>query len=447
MPYALRGVNMDWDQLLKEAIHHLQEYIRINTVNPPGNEVEGARFFKKIFDAESIPCQIFEPSPGRGNLLATLKGSGKKRPILLLSHIDVVPVEKERWTVDPFAGIIQDGYLYGRGAIDDKSMGIMEMMALLILKREKIRLERDILFFATADEETGGRWGVQWAVENVSPLMESEYALNEGGYVILNETGAPDRYEISSGQKVVFQLQLKARGTSGHGSMPHPDNPNVKLIHGLEAVTKWETPYNILPMVKEYFLRMAPKQPPDERKFFEDIEKGLSDPSFSARLTSNPIYNAMVRDTISLTILQGGSKANVIPSESNATLDCRLIPGSSKKNFLKEIKRRLGEGIEVKGSMEGNPVSPSPFDTDLFQAIQKFARENDPDCPVVPLLLPGATDSRFLRERGMTTYDFCPFRMPEKEIFRVHGNDERIALENLRFGMKMLVEIIKEVAT
>jgi acetylornithine deacetylase/succinyl-diaminopimelate desuccinylase-like protein len=447
MPYALRGVNMDWDQLLKEAIHHLQEYIRINTVNPPGNEVEGARFFKKLFDAESIPCQIFEPSPGRGNLLATLKGSGKKRPILLLSHIDVVPVEKERWTVDPFAGIIQDGYLYGRGAIDDKSMGIMEMMALLILKREKIRLERDILFFATADEETGGRWGVQWAVENVSPLMESEYALNEGGYVILNETGAPDRYEISSGQKVVFQLQLKARGTSGHGSMPHPDNPNVKLIHGLEAVTKWETPYNILPMVREYFLRMAPKQPPDERKFFEDIEKGLSDPSFSARLTSNPIYNAMVRDTISLTILQGGSKANVIPSESNATLDCRLIPGSSKKNFLKEIKRRLGEGIEVKGSMEGNPVSPSPFDTDLFQAIQKFARENDPDCPVVPLLLPGATDSRFLRERGMTTYDFCPFRMPEKEIFRVHGNDERIALENLRFGMKMLVEIIKEVAT
>jgi acetylornithine deacetylase/succinyl-diaminopimelate desuccinylase-like protein len=438
---------MDWDQLLKEAIHHLQEYIRINTVNPPGNEVEGARFLKKIFDAESIPCQIFEPSPGRGNLLATLKGNGKKRPILLLSHIDVVPVEKERWTVDPFAGIMQDGYLYGRGAIDDKSMGIMEMMALLILKREKISLERDILFFATADEETGGSWGVRWAVENVSPLMESEYALNEGGYVILNETGAPERYEISSGQKVVFQLRLKARGTSGHGSMPHPDNPNVKLIHALEAVTKWETPYNILPMVKEYFLRMAPKQPPDERKFYEDIEKGLSDPSFSARLTSNPIYNAMVRDTISLTILQGGSKANVIPSESTATLDCRLIPGSSKKNFLKEIKRRLGERIEVEGSMEGNPVSPSPFDTDLFQAIQKFARENDPDCPVVPLLLPGATDSRFLRERGMTTYDFCPFRMPEKEIFRVHGNDERLAIENLRFGMKMLVEIIKEVAT
>jgi acetylornithine deacetylase/succinyl-diaminopimelate desuccinylase-like protein len=416
-------------------------------VNPPGNEMEGARFFKKIFDAESIPCQIFEPSPGRGNLLATLKGNGKKRPILLLNHMDVVPVERERWSFDPFAGIIQDGYLYGRGAIDDKSMGIIEMMALFILKREKVPLEKDILFFAAADEETGGKWGVQWAMENVSSLRNSEYALNEGGYVILNETSDPDRYEISNGQKVVFQLRLKARGTSGHGSMPHPDNPNVKLIHALEAVTQWETPYNILPMVKEYFFRMAPKQPPDERKFFEDIEKGLSDPSFSARLTSNPIYNAMVRDTISLTMLQGGSKANVIPSESNATLDCRLIPGSSKKNFLKEIKRRLGEEIEVEGSMEGNPVPPSPFNTDLFQAIQKFAKENDPDCPVVPFLLPGATDSRFLRERGMTTYDFCPFRLQEKEIYRVHGNDERIAIENLRFGMKMLVEIIKEVAT
>ena len=438
---------MDWDQLLKEATHYLQEYLRIDTVNPPGNEVEGARFFKNIFDAESIPCQVFEPSPSRGSLLATLKGTSKKRPILLLNHIDVVPVERERWTVDPFEGIVQDGYLYGRGALDDKSMGIIEMMTLLILQRKKVPLERDVLFFAAADEETGGKWGIQWAMENVSSLRRSEYALNEGGYVILNETGDPDRYEISSGQKIVFQLQLKAKGTSGHASMPHSDNPNVKLIHALEAVTKWETPYNVLPMVKEFFLKMAPKQPPDERKFFEDIEKGLHDPSFSARLTTNPIYNAMVRDTISLTILQAGSKANVIPSESSATLDCRLIPGSSKENFLKEIKERLGDEIEAEGRMEGKSIPPSPFNTDLFQAIQKFATSNDPDCPVVPFLLPGATDSRFLRERGITTYDFCPFRLPEKEIMRVHGNDERIALENLRFGIRMLMEVIKEVAT
>jgi acetylornithine deacetylase/succinyl-diaminopimelate desuccinylase-like protein len=438
---------MDWDQLLKKAVHYLQEYIRINTVNPPGNEVEGARFLKKIFDAESIPCQLFEPFPDRGNLLATLKGSRKKRPILLLNHIDVVPVEREHWEVDPFAGIIKDGYLYGRGALDDKSMGIVEMMVLLILKRENLHLKRDILFFAAADEETGGGRGVEWALNNVSTMMEAEYALNEGGHVLLDESGKPNRYEISNGQKVLFQLRLKAKGTSGHASRPLPDNPNVKLVQALERVTKWETPYNILPMVKEYFLKIAPKQPLDERKFFEDIEKGLRHPPFSTQLSSNPIYNAMLRDTISLTILQGGNKANVIPSESMATLDCRLIPGSSKENFLKEIKNRLGDEIDIEVISESPSLPPSSLDTDLLRAIQNFAAGNDPSCPVVPLLLSGATDGRFLRKKGTITYDFCPFRLTEKELLKVHGNNERIALENLKFGMKMMVDILEEVAT
>jgi acetylornithine deacetylase/succinyl-diaminopimelate desuccinylase-like protein len=438
---------MNWDQLLEEAIHHLQAYLRIQTVNPPGNEVEGAIFLKKIFDAESIPCQLFEPFPNRGNLLATLKGSGKKKPVLLLNHMDVVPVEREGWEVDPFAGVIKDGYLYGRGTLDDKSMGIIEMMTLLILKREKVPLKRDILFFAAADEETGGGWGVQWAMENLPVLKESEYALNEGGYVILDETGAPDRYEVSSGQKVIFQLKLKARGTSGHASMPRSDNPNVKLIQALGELTKWKTPFKILPMVKEYFSKIAPKQPPEERPFFEDIEKGLSNPSFAKRLTSNPIYNAMVRDTFSLTILQGGSKANVIPSESTATLDCRLIPGSVKEVFLREVKEKLGSEIDVEVISESKSIPPSPLDTDLFRGIQKFAAENDPDCPVVPLLLPGATDSRFLRGKGIITYDFCSFRLTEKDLLRVHGNNERIAIENLRFGMRMMFEILQGIAT
>ncbi len=438
---------MDWDQLLDEATHRLREYIKIDTSNPPANEVEGARFFKKILEADSIPCQIFEPVPGRGSLLATLKGNGKKRPLLLLNHMDVVPAEKEQWSFDPFEGGVKDGYLYGRGALDDKSMGIAEMMALLILKRERVPLKRDVLFLASADEETGGRLGVQWAVENIPSLKECEYALNEGSYVILNEAGIADQYGVSNGQKVLFQLELKAKGTSGHASRPLPDNPNVKLVHALERVTKWETPYNILPMVKEYFSKMAPKQPPAERQFFEDIEKGLSDPSFSARLSSNPIYNAIVRDTISLTILRAGNKENVIPSESAATLDCRLIPGSSKENFLKEMKKRLGDEIEIKVISESLSLPPSPLDTDLFQTIQKFAAKNDPGCPVVPVLLSGATDSRFLREKGIITYDFCPFRLREKELLLVHGTDERISLENLKFGMKMLVEVIKEVAT
>ena len=438
---------MNWDHLLEEATQYLQEYVCIQTVNPPGNEIEGAKFLKRIFDENSIPCQIFEPLPGRGSILGTLKGNGEKKPILLLSHIDVVPVEKEGWEVDPFSGIIKDGYLYGRGAHDDKSMGIIEMMVLLILKRQRVPLKRDILFFATADEETGGEWGVEWAVKNIPALKESEYACNEGGNIILNEDGLPDRYQISCGQKVIFQLKLRTRGRSGHGSMPHSENPNVKLVQALERVVKWETPYKIHPMVKEYFSKMAPKQLPEDRIFFEDIEKGLTDPAFSKRLTSNIICNAMVRDTISLTVLQGGNKANVIPSQSTATLDCRLIPGSSKEDFLKEIKKRVGEEVEIEVVSESESVSPSPLDTDLFRAIQKYASQNDPNCPLVPYLLAGATDSRFLRKEGIITYDFCPFRFTEEELLRVHGNNERIAIENLRFGMKMMVDILREIAT
>jgi acetylornithine deacetylase/succinyl-diaminopimelate desuccinylase-like protein len=438
---------MDWDKLLEEATRYLQEYIRIQTVNPPGNEIEGAKFFKKILEKESIPYQIFEPSPARGSILATLKGTGKNRSVLLLSHIDVVPAEKGRWEVDPFAGVIKDGYLYGRGTLDDKFMGIIEMMAVLILKREGIPLKRDILFFATADEETGGGLGVKWGVENIPALMESEFALNEGGFVLINEAGVAERYEISSGQKVIFQLQLKTEGTSGHASMPTPDNPNVKLLRALGEVTKWETPFKILPMVKEYFSKIAPKQSPEDRLFYEDIEKGLTNPAFAKKLTSNPIYNAMVRDTVVLTVLQGGSKANVIPSESSATFDCRLIPGTSKEEFLKEIKKRLGDGVEVKALAESQSILPSPLETDLYKAIQKFAIQNDPGCPVVPLLLPGATDSRFLRDKGIIAYDFCPYRLTEKDLLRVHGNNERVMLENLGFGMRMLVEIIREIAT
>ncbi len=438
---------MEWDYLLREAIQHLQDYLRIETVNPPGNETKGAAFFKAIFEKDSVPSQIFEPSPERGNILAILKGDGSNKPVLLLSHMDVVPVEKDRWEVDPFSGVIREGYLYGRGTLDNKSMGIVEMMVLLILKREKIPLKRDILFFATADEETGGRWGVEWAMENIPAIRESEYALNEGGYVILNEAGRPERYEVSSGQKVLYQLKLKVKGTSGHGSMPHSDNPNVKLVQALDRVTRWDTPYHILPMVKEFFLKMAPRQTPEEQKLFEDIGKGLNDAAFAKRLTSNPIYNAMVRDTVSLTVLQGGNKVNVIPSESTATLDCRLIPGSSKENFWAELRKRLGDEIEIEVISESLSLPPSPFDTDLFRAIDKYASRNDPGCPVVPLLLAGATDSRFLREKGIISYDFCPFRLTEKELMRVHGNNERIAIENLRFGMKTMLEIIKEVAT
>ncbi len=438
---------MDWNALLEEATRYLQDYIRIETINPPGNEIEGARFLKKILDREFIPCEILEPIPGKGSLLATLKGSGRKRSVLLLSHIDVVPAEKEKWEVDPFSATIKDGYLHGRGTLDDKGMGIVTLMSLLILKREKIPLTRDIVLLAAADEEAGGRWGTQWAVDNVPVLRECEYALNEGGHVMLKNNEMADRYEVSSGQKLLFQLKLKAKGTSGHASMPTADNPNMKLLRALEALTSWQTPFQILPTVKEFCRKLAPRQSPQDRSFYEDIEKGLQDPSFCKRFLSDPINNAMVRDTVCLTVLQAGTKVNVIPSESTALVDCRLIPGSSKETFFNEVKKRVGDEIEVEVISESISLPPSPFDTDLYRAIENFAARNDPGCPVVPKLLAGATDARFLREKGIIAYDFSPFRATDADLLRMHGNNERIALENLRFGMRMLTEVLREVAT
>ena len=437
---------MNWDSLRNEAKHHLQDYLRLATVNPPGNEIAGARFFEAIFNRESIPVRIFEPSPGRASVMATLKGDGTQKPLLLLSHIDVVPVDREKWKIDPFSGTIHDGFLYGRGALDDKSMGIVGMMVMLLLKKERVPLKRDILFLAAADEETGGTWGIEWAMEHLPVLREVEFALNEGGYVMLDENGAVDRYEISYGQKTLCQLKLTVRGTSGHGSMPHGDNPNVKLVRALDRVTRWETPVRILPMVREYFAKMAPKQSPEDRPFYEDIEKGLEDPSFLKKLTSNPSYNAVLRDTFSLNVLQGGKKINVIPSESTALLDCRLLPGTPKDAFLKELQRHFGEGVEVDIVSESPSLPPSPFDTPLFKAIERFAARHDPGAPVVPLLLPGATDSRFLREKGVIAYDFCPFRLSQKELMLVHGDNERIAVENLEFGIKLMLEVLREVA-
>jgi acetylornithine deacetylase/succinyl-diaminopimelate desuccinylase-like protein len=434
------------DKILNEAVTYLQNYIRLQTVNPPGNELEGARFLKNILDDESIPSQIFEPAANRGNILAVLKGSGEKRPILLLTHIDVVPAEAEHWDVAPFQGTIKEGYIYGRGAIDNKSMGIVELMTIITLKRESLPLKRDIVFLASADEETGGKWGVQWALENIPTLKDAEFALNEGLSVILDDNGIADRYEVSPAQKVLFHLSCRARGSSGHASIPPSDNANVKMIQGLAKVTGWETPFRILPMVKQYFRERAPKQPQNQRIFFEDIERGLKDAAFSRAFLSNRFYNASVRDTVTLTTLRAGSKTNVIPSESLATLDCRLIPGASKDEFLEAVKAKAGEEIEVAIISESQSLPPSPTDTELYRAIQKYAAEHDPGCPVVPLLFPGGTDSRFLREKGMIAYDFRPFRLTEKELMRVHGHNERISIENLRFGMHLMLEIIKELA-
>jgi acetylornithine deacetylase/succinyl-diaminopimelate desuccinylase-like protein len=440
---------IDWQGVQDEAVEILKKYIRINTTNPPGNEMEAAHYLKGIFRKEGGEAFLYEPAPHRANLMAVIPGAMEGRPLILLNHMDVVPCEKDKWTIDPFGGIMKDGYIYGRGTIDMKGNGVAELMTILLLKRYQIPLKRDIIFLATADEEVGGKWGVKWMLEREPRLKEAASVLNEGGCILVREDGVLDHYEIATAQKVVAQFTLKAYGKTGHGSMPHEDSATVKLIRALNRLAEWETPLVIIPLVKEYFANLAKVKPTQEAKGYQDIEEALHDPAFVKAFTANSQYNAMVRNTLTPTILKAGQKINVIPSEAQAAFDCRLLPGTSSEAFFAQLRQVMGDE-EIKLALlpefESSPLPPSPTSNELYQAINRVAQRNDPGCVVTPFLITGATDSRFFREIGIPCYDFSPFRLRQEDMKLVHGHNERISIENLGFASRVIFEIVHEVA-
>ncbi len=368
----MTGYQIDWQEVRDEAVEILRNFIRINTVNPPGNELEAARFLEGILRKEGIEATVYESAPRRGNLLAVIPGKKKAGSLILLSHMDVVPAETDKWDLDPFGGIIKDGYIYGRGALDNKGNGVVDLMAMLLLKRLRIPLKRDVILLAAADEEVGGRQGVKWMLEQEPRLKEAGCVLNEGGAILVRDNGELDHYEIATAQKVVAQFAVRAKGRTGHGSMPHGDSATVKLIRALDRLVAWETPFMVIPLVKEYFANLAKVRPPQESKGYRDIEEGLRDPSFAKTFVADPQYNAMVRNTITPTILKAGQMVNVIPSEAQASFDCRLLPGTSSEAFLAEVREIIkDEGVEVVPlpEFESNPLPPSPMDNELYQAI------------------------------------------------------------------------------
>jgi acetylornithine deacetylase/succinyl-diaminopimelate desuccinylase-like protein len=440
---------IDWKGVSDEATEILKNYIRINTTNPPGNEMEAARYLEGILRNEGIDTTIYEPAPHRANLMALVPGGKAEGPLILLNHMDVVPVEEDKWDLDPFSGIIKDNYIYGRGAIDMKGKGVAELITMLLLKRHKIPLNRDVIFLATADEETGGRWGVKWMLEREARLKEASCVLNEGGCILVRENGALDHYEIATAQKVVAQFTVKAIGKTGHGSMPHGDSANVKLIRALNRLVEWETPFVVIPLVKQYFANLSKGKPPEEAKGYQDIEKALRNHSFAKAFTTNTQYNAMVRNTLTPTILKAGQKVNVIPSMATAAFDCRIIPGTSSTDFFAQLQKVIGDeeiAIIPLPEFESNPLPPSPLDNELYQAIERVAQRKDPGCLVTPCLITGATDSRFFREIGVPCYDFSPFRLRQEDLKLVHGHNERISIENLGFASEVIFEIVHEVA-
>jgi acetylornithine deacetylase/succinyl-diaminopimelate desuccinylase-like protein len=440
---------IDWHGIKDEATEILSNYISINTTNPPGNEIEAARYLEGILRHEGIEATVYEVAPRRANLMAVVPGETRGNSLILLNHMDVVPVEEDKWDIDPFGGIIKDGYIYGRGTIDMKGKGVAELMTMLLLKRYKIPLKRDIIFLATADEETGGQWGVKWMLEREPRLKEAACVLNEGGCILIRDNGALDHYEIATAQKVVAQFSLKATGKTGHGSMPHGESANVKLIRALNRLVEWETPFDIIPLVRHYFDNLAQVRSPEEAQGFQDIEEALRDPTFAKTFTANSQYNAMVRNTLTPTILKAGQKINVIPSMAIASFDCRILPGTSSTDFFAQLRTVIGDeeiAIAPLPEFESNALPPSPLDNELYQAIGQVARRKDPGCMVTPFLITGATDSRFFREIGVPCYDFSPFRLRQEDLQLVHGHNERISVENLAFASEVIFEIVREVA-
>jgi acetylornithine deacetylase/succinyl-diaminopimelate desuccinylase-like protein len=434
-----RARTLDWDAITGEAVSLLSEYLRLDTVNPPGNERLACDWLGRVLDHEGIPYRLYARDPYRPTLVATLPGDGSRgRALVLLNHTDVVPIERDGWAEEPFAGLVKDGVIWGRGALDMKGMGIMELIAVLLMRRLRLPHRRDIVFLAVADEEAGSEYGVEFLAREHPDALEAEYVLNEGGWGTTEALGtARPAFNCSVSEKGPCWLTLVAEGRPGHGSIPHDDNALARLVRALGRVLDWQRPRSVVPEVDEYFARAHRHGYLAETPTHEVI----------GRLGAhNPLVNAITTNTISLTTIRAGVKHNVIPARAEATLDCRLLPGAGVEAFIAEVARVIDDPkvrIE-RGLVSSTPTSPA--DTELMRVIEDVAREHIEEAAVLPSVSAGFTDSRVFRRQGVTAYGFVPVVVEPAEAATIHGHNERLSVENLRLGCQVLFEVVRRIS-
>jgi acetylornithine deacetylase/succinyl-diaminopimelate desuccinylase-like protein len=436
---------IDLNALQDDAVTRLQQYIRIDTSNPPGNESKTMQFFADIFTKEGIPFETAESAPGRGNIWARLEG-GSEPALLLLSHMDVVPADRKFWSIDPFAATVKDGYMYGRGALDTKSLGIVELEAFLALHRSKAPLNRDVIFMATADEEAGAAYGAGWVVEHHPESFKGVgFVLNEGGGGTLD--AGRQQFGIEVTQKVPYWFKLVSTGTPRHGSEPPIASSVNRLIRALYRLQTYEFSPRIIPAVDAYFKGIAAAAAPQWKEPFGNMAKTVQDRNLLLRLQAEyPELAALTRNTCSITMLTGSPKVNVVPPQAEAQLDCRLLPDQDVPAFKRELDAVLNDpGITVEQLLGFTPAVSST-DTPLYQAIASVTRQHYPNAAIVPAVSTGFTDSHFFRDHGIASYGYSPFLIPEEDESGVHGNNERISIENMRTGTQMMVEIVNAIA-
>jgi len=429
--------------LKEEIIRHLKNLIRINTTNPPGNEIEAARYVAEVFGKEGINYNILESEPGRASIIARHKGNGTKRPLLLMSHLDVVGVEADKWERDPFSADEIDGVIWGRGAVDCKNSVALWMAVMIALKRGAVSTRRDVIFLAAADEETGGSKGCEWLVKNHYDLLDAEAALNEGGGFGINFMGRTF-YTYQSAEKGNIWLRVTARGVPGHASMPREDNPVKRLVGITNKFTHKKYPLKVTPSVRKMIETMASSQ----NAVLGTVIKQLMNPVLSDMLIKLAIkdpgtaagFKAMLHNTVCPTVFHAGHKTNVIPSEAVAEFDFRVLPSYDAEEFYARAVKEIGPGFEIE-ALDKKEGTESPIDHELAHLIRKSMGKHKPDATVVPFLIPGVTDGVFFRPRGMVVYGFTPV-LPVDDISLAHGHDERISVESLHFSLNLGLELV-----
>jgi acetylornithine deacetylase/succinyl-diaminopimelate desuccinylase-like protein len=428
---------IDWAEVHAEALDIFVRYLQIDTSNPPGNEKPAARFLGSLIENEGVTVEYIETAPNREVVVARLAGDGSKRPLMLCNHTDVVPVEMEYWQMPAFAGVVNEGRVYGRGAVDMKGCGVMQLIAFLLLKRSGAVLKRDVVFCGVPDEEAGSEYGMVWLCDNRPDLVDVEFELSEGGGGTTRFGGREAKlFSVATNEKDICWLKLTSVGRPGHGSVPHPDNSAIYLVKALNRLIDWDRGITYTPETTTYLERMAAAgllPPLSDRGTVEE------------RIRQAPEMLAMFMNTLNLTMLDAGIKANVIPAKSEAVIDCRLLPGQSKADWIRQVVERIDDErvtVELYSPDQGEPEAV-PWDTELFRTIQDVVSEAMEDAVVVPGMTVGGTDNRFLRAKGIPAYGFIPCLLSPAERAGFHGNNEFITVENFEMGCELMYEIVR----
>ena len=447
-PQRDAAAGIDFAPGARAARDMIEALVAADTSNPPGNEARAVAIGKKRLDAAGIPYTVTEFAPGRENLVARLAGDGSAKPLLLLAHIDVVGTEGQDWTTDPKKVTEVDGYLVGRGVADDFGMAALEIETLVLLKQSGVKLARDVIVAWTGDEESGGA-GIRWLFDNAPEQIAADLALNEGGGIQLDAQGRPKLVQLQTAEKQYQDFTITARGTTGHSSVPKADNAIYELAAGLSRLGAHTFPPRLLPVTRAFFAARAGLEAPDVGAAMRKLATSEGEPPADALavLDRDPSFAATLRTTCVATLISGGTRVNSLPAKATATVNCRILPGESVADVQKEIERVLANPkLEVAATSEFGFGEPSDLNGAGPAAIRAVVEQMWPGLPIVPFMSRGATDSRFLRARGIDAYGINPIALGENDESRMHGIDERIPAASLEPGLEFLYRLVLELA-